>query len=407
MTLINCPECNKEFSDKAPVCPNCRYSLSLEDRIALHCEVDIDDLIEHGRECEKQGHYTEAVKYYTLAAEKGDSTAQNSLGLLYDSGKGAEQDRKKALYWYENALENCGKDAAVYLNAARTCRKLGESAKAIEYYTVAAELGNANTQYELGEFCYDIGDYSRTIYWMDKAIIAGCRQWHNARNIRDSAATQHSQASSAPKTNTCTQTAKDNNSAAPIGPMLGIVVCVCIVIVGLVVSSKSFFGGLLIVAFGGAMGFFAFSTLDNARRNERKESATQYITQKSGTVFHATCAESLPDIGNFSVDATHGKWTYGTSGKIYPVSMITNASMEYETKTKDNMVKRVVIGTVLGGGTGALIGAATSSTHEEKTGRCKLTIETTEPGFGRSRNFTVGIDVGKAIVDAIQQAKER
>ncbi|MEE1315341.1 MAG: zinc ribbon domain-containing protein [Faecalimonas sp.] len=28
MSMINCPECNKEISDKALVCPNCGYPLS-------------------------------------------------------------------------------------------------------------------------------------------------------------------------------------------------------------------------------------------------------------------------------------------------------------------------------------------------------------------------------------------
>ena len=27
MSLINCPECNKEISDKAKCCPNCGYEL--------------------------------------------------------------------------------------------------------------------------------------------------------------------------------------------------------------------------------------------------------------------------------------------------------------------------------------------------------------------------------------------
>ena len=27
MALIKCPECGKEFSDKAPACPNCGYPI--------------------------------------------------------------------------------------------------------------------------------------------------------------------------------------------------------------------------------------------------------------------------------------------------------------------------------------------------------------------------------------------
>lgn len=31
MALINCPECNKEISDKATVCPNCGYPLPVKE----------------------------------------------------------------------------------------------------------------------------------------------------------------------------------------------------------------------------------------------------------------------------------------------------------------------------------------------------------------------------------------
>ena len=37
----------------------------------------------------------EAVKYYRLAAEQGDSLAQRNLGLAYESGEGVEQDLRK------------------------------------------------------------------------------------------------------------------------------------------------------------------------------------------------------------------------------------------------------------------------------------------------------------------------
>ena len=76
--------------------------------------------------------YKEAVKWYRLAAEQGDATAQYNLGIMYDNGQGVPQDYKEAIKWYR----------------------------------LAAEQGNAKAQYNLGAM-YDNGegvpqDYARS-----------------------------------------------------------------------------------------------------------------------------------------------------------------------------------------------------------------------------------------------------
>jgi hypothetical protein len=42
----------------------------------------------------------EAVKWYRLAAEQGDATAQYNLGLMYYEGQGVPQDNKEAVKWW-------------------------------------------------------------------------------------------------------------------------------------------------------------------------------------------------------------------------------------------------------------------------------------------------------------------
>ena len=46
-----------------------------------------------------------AAYWYALAAEQGDSGAQNNLGLMYSEGQGVPQDAKKAVYWYTLSAE--------------------------------------------------------------------------------------------------------------------------------------------------------------------------------------------------------------------------------------------------------------------------------------------------------------
>ncbi len=45
--------------------------------------------------------------WYTKAAERGDSCAQNNLGVLFADGLGGDVDHEKAVYWYMRSVE-CG-----------------------------------------------------------------------------------------------------------------------------------------------------------------------------------------------------------------------------------------------------------------------------------------------------------
>jgi hypothetical protein len=48
--------------------------------------------------------YKIAVKWFRLAAEQGDATAQDSLGVMYAKGHGVPQDDKTAAKWFRLAL---------------------------------------------------------------------------------------------------------------------------------------------------------------------------------------------------------------------------------------------------------------------------------------------------------------
>ena len=57
----------------------------------------------YGRELKKD--YSEAARWYGLAAEQGFSKAQANLGVLYAEGLGVEQDFDQAAYWFSLAAE--------------------------------------------------------------------------------------------------------------------------------------------------------------------------------------------------------------------------------------------------------------------------------------------------------------
>ena len=49
--------------------------------------------------------YTEAMKWYRLAAEQGNAVGQYNLGLMYRKGEGVPQDDAEAVKWYSLAAE--------------------------------------------------------------------------------------------------------------------------------------------------------------------------------------------------------------------------------------------------------------------------------------------------------------
>jgi TPR repeat protein len=47
----------------------------------------------------------EAVKWYRLAGEQGNASAQTNLGFMYDKGYGVPKDDAEAVRWYRLAAE--------------------------------------------------------------------------------------------------------------------------------------------------------------------------------------------------------------------------------------------------------------------------------------------------------------
>lgn len=96
-------------------------------------------------------NYTEAVRYYRMAAEAGHPTAQNNLGQMYNMGWGVQQDKYMAFYWWTKAAEQ---GQALAQSNLGTCYEFGNGtavnkAKAIEWYRRSAAQGNASGQKHL------------------------------------------------------------------------------------------------------------------------------------------------------------------------------------------------------------------------------------------------------------------
>ena len=121
-------------------------------------------------------NYGEAVKWYTKAAEQEYAEAQNSLGYCYEFGEGVDKNLKEAVKWYTKAAEqglplaqcNLG---VCYENGNGVEKNLEE---AVKLYTKADNQGYARAQYYLA-LSYDNGkgvakNDSEAMKWYLKAV---------------------------------------------------------------------------------------------------------------------------------------------------------------------------------------------------------------------------------------------
>ena len=96
--------------------------------------------------------YKEAVKWYRLAADQGDASAQFNLGVMYDNGQGVAQDYKEAVKWYRLAADQ-GFASAQFNLGVRYANGQGvaqDYKEAVKWYRLAADQGDAAAQNNLG-----------------------------------------------------------------------------------------------------------------------------------------------------------------------------------------------------------------------------------------------------------------
>ncbi|MCI7623914.1 MAG: protein kinase [Clostridiales bacterium] len=123
--------------------------------------------------------YAEAVKWYKLAAEQGDSIAQNNLGVCYANGEGVEQNYEEAVKWYRLAAEQGDSNAQLNLgwfheNGIGTEQNYEE---AVKWYRLAANQGDSAAQNNVG-CCYENGNgveknYKEAVKWYRLAADQG------------------------------------------------------------------------------------------------------------------------------------------------------------------------------------------------------------------------------------------
>jgi len=134
---------------------------------------------EDGRAAFKRGDFKTALQLLRPLAEKGNSIAQNILGIAYQEGLGVEADIDTSLIWYRKAAEQGNAESQHELG---TLYGIGwgvpkDKAMSLVWHRKAAEQGYAPSQGILG-FMYSWGegvpqDYVMAHMWYNLTAAQG------------------------------------------------------------------------------------------------------------------------------------------------------------------------------------------------------------------------------------------
>ena len=90
-------------------------------------------------------NYLEALKWYRMAADQGNTLGQNNLGVMYEHGLGVDKNYVEALKWYRKAADQ-GYPLAQSNLGFLYQHGLGVEKnylEALKWYRLAADQGNA------------------------------------------------------------------------------------------------------------------------------------------------------------------------------------------------------------------------------------------------------------------------
>jgi TPR repeat protein len=185
----------KAAHDRGDYATELRLLRPLADEGDALAEFKLGEIYDNGQGVTRS--YTEAAKWYGLAAAQGNASAQFYLGAMYNLGQGIPQDYAKAIKWWRLAAAQGDDNAQFNLGQMYN---LGQGvpqdyAEALKWYRLAAAQGSATAQTILGEM-YAEGhgvpqDYVQSHMWFNLSAANAMNPFKNdAIRWRDGLASQ-------------------------------------------------------------------------------------------------------------------------------------------------------------------------------------------------------------------------
>ncbi len=120
--------------------------------IVLGSAPSIAGTLEDAAAAYKRGNYAAALQLYRSLADKGNAIAQDSLGDMYNYGKGVPQNQAEAEQWYRLAAKQGlakAQNNMGFLSMLKALRT-GDYSESVKWYRLSAGQGDAHGQLALG-----------------------------------------------------------------------------------------------------------------------------------------------------------------------------------------------------------------------------------------------------------------
>ncbi|MBU3537931.1 tetratricopeptide repeat protein [Polynucleobacter sp. UK-Gri1-W3] len=121
---------------------------------AISIAAPIDD----GSAAYKSGNYSEAYKFFKLAADQGNAGAMNNLAAFYMNGLGVSRDYSQGIKWLKMAGENGFVSAQVNLGQIYSKGEYDQKKdypQALKWFKMAAAQGDPRGEFLLGLMYWD------------------------------------------------------------------------------------------------------------------------------------------------------------------------------------------------------------------------------------------------------------
>lgn len=113
--------------------------------------INTDILLQNGDAAEDAEDFETAFSAFERGAKLGNASCWVRLGYLYDTGKGVQVDKSKAMQCYRNAWRN--QDVCAANNIAVLYREQGRRRTMFQWYKRAANIGDGSAHLNVAK-CY-------------------------------------------------------------------------------------------------------------------------------------------------------------------------------------------------------------------------------------------------------------
>ena len=158
ISTIDCPFCRTpcHTSDEEDN-ERCMKRIEIGDAEAMY---NLGKIYRNGKYGLPQDN-TKALELWHRAAELGHASSQLSIGYAYETGRGVEVDKKKALYYYE--LSAMGGNTVARCNLGMYEKREGNVERALKHHMIAAGSGRAKSLTKIKEL-YKYGHATKDDY---------------------------------------------------------------------------------------------------------------------------------------------------------------------------------------------------------------------------------------------------